>query len=66
MNRPVTLLKCKKSAHRRTGTIYDSCGFDIGRARVEQTERCVRHLHKAVSTDNLFLTLRVIHKLTRP
>ena len=29
-------------------------------------ERCVTHLHKAVSTDNLFLALRVIHKLTRP
>ena len=38
MNRPVTPLKCTKSAHRRTGTIYDSCGFDIGRARVEQTD----------------------------
>ena len=29
-------------------------------------ERCVTHLHTAVPTVNLFLTLRVIHKLTRP
>ena len=29
-------------------------------------ERCVTHLHTAVPTVNLFLTLRVIHNLTRP
>ena len=69
-NRPVTPLKCTKSAHRGTGMIYDSCRFDIGRFRVEPTDLwkvstsigqiCIyRSAH-----NNLFLTLRVIHKLT--
>ena len=67
-NRPVTPLKCTKSAHRGTGMIYDSCRFDIGRFRVEPTDLwkvstsigqiCIyRSAH-----NNLFLTLRVIHK----
>ena len=37
-NRPVTPVKCTKSAHRGTGTIYDSCRFDTGRFRVEPTD----------------------------
>ena len=39
-NRPATPVKCTKSAHgdRGTGTIYDSCRFDIGRFRVEPTD----------------------------
>ena len=37
-NSPVTPVKCTKSAHRGTGTIYDSRCFDIGRFRVEPTD----------------------------
>ena len=37
-NRPVTPVKCTISAHGGTGTIYDSCRFDIGRFRVEPTD----------------------------
>ena len=35
---PVTPVKCTNSAHRGTGTINDSCRFDIGRFRVEPTD----------------------------
>ena len=35
---PVTPVTCTKSAHRGTGTIYDSCRFDIGRFRAEPTD----------------------------
>ena len=37
-NRPVSPVKCTKSAHRRTGTMYNSCRFDIGRFRMEPTD----------------------------
>ena len=36
-NRPVTPVKCTKSRNRGTGTIYDSCRFDIGCFRAELT-----------------------------
>ena len=38
VHRPVTPVKCTKSAHRGTGTIYGSCRFDIKRFRVEPTD----------------------------
>ena len=66
---PVTPVKCTKSAHRGTGTIYDSCRFDIGHFRAEPRliyERCL-HLSDTFAYrsahNNLFLTLRVIHKV---
>ena len=53
VHRPVTPVKCTKSAHRGTGTIYGSCRFDIKRFRVEPTDlrkvstsewqRCMSH-----------------------
>ena len=58
-NRPVTPVKCTKSAHRRTGTIYDSCRFDIGHFHVEPTDKCAY----CSAHSNLFLMLHVIHKL---
>ena len=68
-NRTVTPVKCTISAHRGTGTIYDSCRFDIGRFRVESGlihERCL-HLSETFAYrnahNNLFFTLRVIQKL---
>ena len=52
----------------RERSIYDSCRFDIGRLRSEPTnyERCLHPsdtfaYHSA--SNNLFLTLSVIHKL---
>ena len=62
------LSQCTKSAHRWTGTIYDSCRFDIGRFRAEPTYlRKVLYLSDTFAYrsahNNLFLTLRVIHKL---
>ena len=54
----------------RERSIYDSCRFDIGRFRADPTnyERCP-HPSDTLSYhsvhNNLFLTLRVIHKLKR-
>ena len=63
---PVTPVKCTKSAHRGTGTIYDSCRFDIGRFRAEptglrkvSTSEWQTYLHIAVPTiDRFHMTLR--------
>ena len=66
-NRTVTPVKCTKLAHRDggTGTIYDSCRFDIGRFRLEPTD--LRNLSDKFAYrrahNNLFLTLRVIQNL---
>ena len=65
-NRPVTPLKCTKSAYRGTGMIYDSCRFDIGRFRVEPTDlrkESTSEWHICISQCPVFLTLRVLHKL---
>ena len=48
-------------------SIYDSCRFDIGRFRAEPTnyERCLHPSDTFAyrsAHNNLFLTLRVIHK----
>ena len=68
-------LKCTKSAHRDyrhrgTRTIYDSCRFDIGRFVWSRLiyEKCLHLSDKFAyrsAHNNLFLTLRVIHKLKR-
>ena len=68
-NRPVTPVKCTKSAHRGTGTIYDSYDVLISGAFVWSRlifERCLHLSDKFAyrsAHSNLFLTLRVIHKL---
>ena len=51
----------------REQSIYDSCRFDIGRFRAEPTnyERCLHPSDTFAyrsAHNNLFLTLRVIHK----
>ena len=67
-NCPVTPMKCTKSAHRGTGKIYDTYRFDIGRFRADPTDlRKVStsewHICISQCPNNLFHTLRVIHKL---
>ena len=52
----------------RERSIYDSCRFDIGRFRAEPAnyERCLHPSDTFAyrsAHNNLFLTLRVIHKL---
>ena len=66
-NRLVTPVKCTKSAHRGTGTIYDSCRFDFGRFGVEPT-----YLRKLSYMSDTFAyrsahnnNYGVIHKLKR-
>ena len=64
-NRPA-----QKSAYRGTGKIYDSYRFDIGHFRAEPTDlrkvsTSERHICISQCPNNLFLTLRVNHKLKK-
>ena len=69
MKRTSRPVKCTKVlGNRGTGTIHDSCRFDIGRFRAEPTthERCLHPSDTFAyrsADNNLFLTLHVFHKL---
>ena len=69
MKRTSRPVKCTKVlGNRGTGTIHDSCRFDIGRFRAEPTNY-ERRLHPSDTFayrgahNYWFITLRVIHKL---
>ena len=62
------IITSKALGNRGTGTVYDNCRFDIKRFRAEPTnyEWCLHPSDTFAyrsAHNNLFLTLRVIHKL---
>ena len=62
------IIKSKALGNHGTGTIYNSCRFDIGSfcAKPTNYEQCLHPSDTCAyhsAHNNLFLTLRVIHKL---